>query len=142
MQNLLKAFGADYKVLSENYGPVELSYGGYPYCSDGGVNCSSDRVATPASADQMERAANALRSSVERGGNNSLVFQTCPQKKIVGTGCMNPMCECPNCQGDCVCGRSLEAFGASRDSYWWIGVVLMAFIVYYLMSSGKSSKRR
>lgn len=88
--------------------PIHLSY------DVGGCQYPQDCGEVPLPTDQEERRARCnLIRSVERGGNNPNDFECCPQKKIVGTGCMNPSCNCKDCQGDCVCevgGEQIEGF--------------------------------
>jgi hypothetical protein len=88
--------------------PIHLSYdvGGCQYPEDcGELSLPSDQEDRRARCSQLR--------AVQRGGNNPNEWECCPQKKIVGTGCMNSSCNCKDCQGDCVCeagGEQVEGF--------------------------------
>jgi len=53
--------------------------------------------------------------------------------EVVGTGCMNPDCMCPNCQGDCRCGAAKD-FALGGNVMLYILAALLLYIVYRYIS--------
>lgn len=94
--------------------PFHLSF------DNGGCQYPEDCGEPPLPSDAEDRRARCVQlRAVQRGGNNPHQFECCPEKKIVGTGCMNPSCNCKDCQGDCVCatgGEQVEGFSVGVSS--------------------------
>lgn len=121
----------------EQYGNVDLDWGVYPMglqYDDGG--CSGDSYAPPADSGTANRAAMSLRNMQQRGSNNAYQYEDVPERLqyAVGTGCMNSMCKCPNCQGDCKCMRGMMKQGfAGHGWLFWLVVLVAVWLLYKRM---------
>lgn len=129
----------------ENYGDVKLDWGVYPMGLeyDGG-GCAGDEGAPLADSANAARAANAQRNIEQRGTNNAFQYEACPERLryAVGTGCMNPMCKCPNCQGDCKCMRpGMMMMGRKHGLLFWV-LVIVAIWLFYTQVYKKGLLRR
>lgn len=139
MDQFLKLVGINYK--KEHYGPVHLGVGDYPIAhnlDNGG--CADGACARPISAAEKAKAQCAQKMVNERSGNNPYEFHLNKPALNYGTGCMNPSCQCPTCQGDCVCARRVEHFGfndffADKDWTFWIITFVVAYLMYYFLKT-------
>lgn len=147
----------------ENYGRVRLDWGQYPIheLNDMG-GCHGDEGSALPDVDPQAaaRTAHAMQNMTQRGGNNPYQFENCPErlKYEVGTGCMNPACHCPNCQGDCHCAagmahksKMLQALKAKMSAgprlmgkpvTFWLVVGVLAYLLYRNRGAIRRALRR
>lgn len=120
----------------EEYGDVKLDWGVYPIglqYDDGG--CEGDDGAPLADGQSIDRAMASKRNTQQRGGNNAYKFESTPVplQYAIGTGCMNPMCKCPNCQGDCKC---MKMFTGRHGIMFWAILVIGGWLLYKAYKKG------
>lgn len=137
--------------LIENYGMVPLDWGTYPMGlqHDSGGCPAPGAAASPASPEELARVAQRQANTSMRGGNNPYQFEKCPSqlRYEIGTGCMNPACQCQNCQGDCKCtkgGAIVEGFlggmlGGQSPQFWLVAVIVAVLVYMYL--NGKPKRK-
>lgn len=143
------------KDLIEKYGNPRLVWGYYPLSADynSGGCVGGCGPASPANAMAVARGAASKKNMEQRGGNNAFQFEQHPgyTQHEVGTGCYNPNCHCPNCQGNCICDKKggllslntrdplalLSGLGGngsngSNDVFTWLGMIAVAYFAYNL----------
>lgn len=144
------------KDLVEKYGNPRLVWGYYPLSADynsGGCvgGCGPTPPADPIAVARGEASKMTME---QRGGNNAFHFQQHPgyTQHEVGTGCYNPNCHCPNCQGDCLCSKNGDFMSFSprdplqllsglvggsneggNDALTWIAMIALAYFAYNMV---------
>ena len=148
------------KDLIEKYGNPRLVWGYYPLSADynSGGCVGGCGPAPPASPINVARAEASKMAMEQRGGNNAFKFQQHPgyTQHEVGTGCYNPNCYCPNCNGDCLCSKDGKfmsfsprdplqivggaidnIFNSQNDAVTWLGMIALAYFVYNILFKRK-----
>lgn len=137
--------------IKETYGDPHLHPGIYEdhtvYNENG---CMYEPRVGDASCDDHARADERQRLMEQRAGNNPYVYEEIPMYAktgyTTGTGCMNPDCECLNCQGMCMCGANdgmvmslfnkihstFMMFVPSFTSNHLLNMILTIMIVYFV----------
>jgi len=129
----------------EQYGQVRLDWGPSPLGGEHDMGgCPSSSVIDGPTPEEQARVAYSKRNMEQRAGNNPFMFEQCPDRLryAIGTGCMNPSCNCFNCQGNCKCGAESFVGGSfmGHDLKFWLIVGVVAYFVYIYMSKRKLFK--
>lgn len=80
-----------------------------------------------------------ITASQDNGGCDSSCQIPQPIKK-----CLNPNCNCPECDGDCVCGRkkSIGRFLAQKDWKFWLVILVGVLVTVAVIRKRKLGRRR